>query len=343
MNKIPLYFIGWDYASPRSIPLKRLFSSPDSPYIVKAIIHDHVWVPSVDDIPLMLTQDFLNLAKTEKGTKVFLAVKDSFHQLLWRRRSRELGFEFIDEGEVFLTSAKKVENKNIDLGVFSIPEALAPQYLVELRGYSGKWPSEQSNHNFRAYLNFIEYGSLEPLNDAYLLGRRGVWGNPDADKERGLAAGGIAWEIAERKSDFLDRALLLGGRKRWTLLSSFPNNAAGQTNAALVQEFADSVKAKISTHLFGEENSDIQAHVETTLEHLSPGDAIVARIDVEAPCRIAKVLSQHPGHSYLWIRIGRSPRQLLELLKIFPIESMSLTCDRPGPLGLEVQVNTKLP
>lgn len=340
MNKIPLYFIGWDYASPRSVPLKRLFSSPDSPYAAKAIVHDRVWVPSVDNIPLMLTEDFLDLAKSEPGTKAILAVKDSFHQLLWQRRSREFGFDFIDEGEIFLSAADTLGNNRIDLGVFSVPEAFDRASLAALQEYAGKWPNEQSNYNFRAYLNFLEYGSLTPLNDAYLLGRRDVWGDPDAEKRKTLTAGGLAWEIAEKKSDFLDQALLLGGRKQWKLLSSFPDNATGRASATLTKNFADSIKAEISIASFGEAEGDIQAHVEEQLGRLSRNDAIAARIDVEAPCGIAQLLGRQPAGVHAWIRLGRSPKQLLGLLRAFPIEAMSLACDRPGPLGLEVQLKT---
>ncbi|MGE8309108.1 MAG: hypothetical protein ACN6QR_06165, partial [Pseudomonas protegens] len=64
-------------------------------------------------------------------------------------------------------------------------------------------------------------------------------------------------------------------------------------------------------------------------------------LQVDDPATLLQALSQHTHELLAHVRIGLRPTQLLQLLERHPIDSMTLICDRPGPLGLQVTINIK--
>lgn len=343
----PLYFVGWNYHEPSGVPLKRLLMNPASPFEVKAIVHQVVMAPDVDGVPVIQNDEFLALAKTTKLQAVLL-VKDDFSRSVWLRRGREVGIEWLDEGELLLQAEKsmRTQGKSVDLGVLTLPEAFDHELLQLLRPYEGAWLDAASNCVFRAYLQFLETGVLGPMrstsvfNDEHPMrqtGKRSISANTDA------LGGGIAWEIATHRSSFLEQVVLVSGKQNWRYAYSSNTLKRGTADVESLQNLLTPLGIRVAASWL---EFDAEGYY---LEHCISGFDLAicknlpcfVRIDVDQPLKVVDRFYAINGQLRAWVRVGRRPKQLLDLLQNFPIDNMTLDCDRPGPLGLQVRLKSE--
>lgn len=343
----PLYFVGWNYHESIGVPLKRLLMDSASPFDVKAIVHQEVMAPEVDGIAVIQNEEFLALAKDQKLQAV-LMVKDDLSRSLWLRRGREAGIEWLDEGELFLQGEQAVRSNGtaVDLGILKLPDAFDAKSISPLRAYIGGWPDATSNGVFRSYLQFLETGVLSPLRSVasysveHPLRQTNARSVSACVEELGE---GIAWEIATHRSSFLEQVVLIVGRRRWRYAYSSDDYQRSFVEARILRMLLSPLGIIPMA-------SWLKAGDDNYLEHLLEGFDLprwsdiprFVRIDVAEPVKVANQLSDKGGELRAWIRVGRTPKQLLDLLKRFPIDDMALDCDRPGPLGLQVRLRTKL-
>lgn len=344
----PIYFVGWNYHEPSGVPLKRLLMNAASPFEVKAIVHQVVMAPEVDGIPVIQNDEFLSLAKTNKIQAV-LMVKDDFSRSLWFRRGRDAGIEWLDEGELLLQGEKAARNHgvNVDLGILKLPEAFDQALIEPLRAYSGAWPDAASNGVFRAYLQFLETGVLSPLRSASLFSVEHPMRQVGARSVSACAedlGGGIAWEIATHRSSFLEQIVLIAGRHHWRYAYSSNTHDRTTANASILKKLLTPLSIQPAASWF-----DIDAegnYSEKVIANFDTPDwkevPYFIRVDVDMPLKIVDKIFVMSKQLHAWIRIGHTPKQLLELLQRFPINNMTLDCDRPGPLGLQVKLRSKL-
>ncbi len=345
-QRTPVYFVGWNYHEPLGVPLKRLLASSACPFEVKAIVHLAVLAPEVDGIPIIQNDAFLALAKTQK-VKAVMMVKDELSRALWFRNSRDLGIKWLDEGELLRSGAQAARDHNaqVDLGVLSLPDAFDATSLEKLRTYSGQWPDAASNGVFRAYLQFLETGLLTPLRSAYAFrvehpvqqtGGRSVSAIVDE------LQGGLAWEISAQRTSFLEQVALVVGAQAWR----FAFSAEAPSDSAQGAQLLRNMLLPLGTHLASswfelsaEYNYTEHALPNFELPNLTSSETCFLRVDAARPLQLVERFLNRSVSLHAWIRVGRQPTQLLELLQKLPIGSMTLDCDRPGPHGLQVRLS----
>jgi hypothetical protein len=328
------------------VPLKRLLMHEASPYAVTAIVHQEVMAKDVDGIPVIQNDEFLSIAKTTKVQAV-LMLKDEMSRSLWLRRGHEVGLQWLDEGQIFLRTEHELRGSGVsmDLGILQLPEAFNEPALSQLKAHSNEWRDLTSKGIFRAYLQFLESGILSPLKSvANSRPEHPVRQTGEANIAACVSqlGGGLAWEIATDRTSFIEQVVLVAGMQPWTYASSSINRTKALFNATALKRLLSPLGIGPMASEF--DVSDRGRIIEREIEGFKlpqwEGKPRFVRLDVEEPASIAAQLSKDGGQLCAWIRVGRSPRQLLELLQLFPIEEMSLICDRPGPLGLQVQLRT---
>lgn len=343
----PIYFVGWNYHEPIGVPLKRLLMNEASPFEVKAIVHQVVMAPEVDGIPVIQNDQFLEIAKNCKA-KALLMVKDDLSRSLWLRRGREVGIEWLDEGELLLRGETllRARGSTVDLGILQLPSAFDHEAIEPLRAYEGKWPDAASNGVFRSYLQFLETGILSPLRAAAVFNVEHPMrqtGMRSVAIRAAKLAGGLAWEIATRRSSFLEQAVMVAGQHRWNYAFSSDVLENSKSDARVLEKLLLPLGIRPAASWFEANGEDGYVAHEIAGFDLPrwSGVPCFVRMDVERPSKLASQLAEVGSPLCAWIRVGRTPNQLLTLLKRFPIADMALDCDRPGPLGMQVRLQSK--
>lgn len=352
----PLYCIGWDYATPDSIALKLLLNHPKSPWKAVAIVHDEIWVPAVDGITLMTTEDFLHLCQQSQNVHALLNTKHSVHHKIWARRAKEYGFIILDEGEIFKSASHHLQTTGhtVDVGVMKLPVALDTDCINELVKSVDILADIPSRALLSAYALFLKTGLLETLrphvrteSENPLTGMNGKrwmmsipWGS--------LGRPGLAWEIAPQRTSFLDQAVLLSGGSlhQWSFAFSSTDSVSaaleGHNLKTLLQPFG--IAPRVSYFSSAREPClENQVAVPPYLQPELENHWLLAHIDEENPFLLIKSLADLGTPACLRVRLGHSPRQLLTLLQNFGDSFVRLECDRPGPLGIHAHIEFNLP
>jgi len=336
-----LYFIGWDYTTPHSVMLKRALMNDAFPWQPTAIVHDAVWVDSVDGIPLMLTENFLEIASAGQVSAV-LVIKDEFHRALWLRHVRDHGITLIDEGELFREYAAllKAEGNHCQLGIMDLPDAFDDEAHQALSAYKGLWKDATSNCIFNTYLNFLETGLISQLRGVTQYNSEHPFFQPQKSRLTELfneAKTGLIWEIANARSAFLEQAVFQGSNGALDYAFSAMDDVAVKAEAKRLMLLLKSlgIEPAISQLKMVDGFVTQQAVAEYSVPDLSIPRKLV-RIDVDDPVDLLDLLDQTSEVLCAWVRIGKTPRQLLRVLEKFAIDDLSLRCDRPGPLGLQL-------
>lgn len=336
----PLYFIGWDYHSPHSTPLKRLLSHPHSPWNKIAIVHEQTWVESVDGISLICSQDFIELCGRQPGVQAVIMTKDATHHKRWLRLAKAHQIILFDEGEIFQVSSThlKTTNKSADLGVVTLPQPFSIQSAKDLRKYCEMLDDQVSRDTLQAYAHFIETGLLDKLRAVARTEAENPVSSPDTwmaslPWERSVASA-LAWEAAPQRTSFLEQALLLSSAApaSWSYaFSASTTHSAmreGQRLSTLMQPFG--IRPIVSTL---SSNTGITPH-HTFDVPIYDQQLVIARLDVVDPLLLLAHVIRNGYEAHLHIRLGRRPEQLIQFLNEFWHLHPILRCDRPGPLGL---------
>ncbi|AZC20511.1 hypothetical protein [Pseudomonas sp. CMR5c] len=341
-----LYFIGWDYSSPRSVPFKRALQDRSFPWEPVALVHDKVLIDAVDGIKLMTTEDFL--AQCVPGqTTAMLFSHDEQQRNLWQRRGREHGIQWVDQGELLTDYAAMLSHtgQSRDLGPMILPQAFDPIASDALKAYRGRWPDAKSNQTFEAYLSFLDTGLATRLSEIMqplcehpfyqTIAQRQSLQPTDATDT-------LVWEIAPKRTAFLEQVILQS-----------PSNRINYAFSAMTTVSASSEATKLKFLLQGlgisPAASSIQTKdgelLQTSLDGFDLPDTAAPRkwlnLQVDAPAAILQALSRHTRELLAHVRVGLRPTQLLQLLETHSIDGMTLICDRPGPLGLQVTIKIK--
>lgn len=333
-----LFFIGWDYMSPRHVMFKRVIADAVFPYRLGAIIHDEVYVDSVDGISLCRTQDFLRKEDLKSVTAI-LFVKDEHHVNLWRRRAREYGFNIVDEGEVFLEFASilRAHGGSVDLGAMKLPAAFDSEAEFELTHYRGCWPDAKSNRVFHAYLRFLETGLVSSLLDTVEMSVEHPFFQ---EKGAGISVlcaevgGGLAWEVGQTRTEFLEQVLLCGGFSSFAFSS--PDELSARKEADRLRLLFQPLGIQLRASEIKVEGGALYQLAVPEYEVPELKTPKLVRVDVDDPLPVLHYLEAAENDFTAIVRLGVSPWQLLRILHIFPVEHMTLSCDRPGPLGLHL-------
>ena len=345
-SRTRIFFIGWDYHSPVSTPLKRLLEHPLSPWEAAGIVHDETWVPAVDGIPLMTTRRFLELCQ-DKSQEVLavLKIKHEFHRKVWQRRAKEYGFNLLDEGEIFLATEAQLRESNevIDLHVVQLSGDADATSIAALRGFRTSLHDARSNAVMHAYIQYLETGLLDPLRECAIAHGENPLCVPATPAHSWVSQRdrGLAWEIAPRRSSFLDQTVLLaGGRARnWEFAFSSEDAEMARreaTNLSFVFRplgFAFSASTVHFRERFRQEQCS-----ETLPPPQLNGQDVICRIDADQPMPLIDAVRKNSARSYFQIRVGKFPRQLADLLREFEPSQIRIECDRPGPLGIQVDL-----
>lgn len=335
-EKRPLYFIGWDYHSPQLMSIKRLLSHPASPWEAKAIVHDEVWVPSVDGIPLMRSKDFLVACSNEPEINALLLVKDPIHHKRWLRRFKEYGITMLDEGEIFQSTSIYLEaqGQEMDLGVMNLPQTLSKERVADLSSYLTLLDDPISQETLRAYIHFLETGLLDGLRKITRIETDHPLSTTDGWMAslpwRSATGTALAWEVAAQRTSFLEQALLLSSAAtaKWSYALSFKEEKEGQRLSTLMRSFGiDPILSKISSET-------VNIPYRTPSGSKNAYNLICARIDIPNPIPLLKTLENCDADVHLSVRLGRNAEQLIQILESFGHTHPTLRCDRPGPLGL---------
>ena len=346
-EQTPIYFIGWDYHSPVSTPLKRLLDHPLSPWRAAAIVHDEVWVPAVDGIPLITTESFLRHCRDNStGIKAVMKIKDSLHQKLWHRRAKDFGFACLDEGEIFLATERHLRNVggSIDLGVLQLSDAQDADFIGSIRKSSSAFQDAESNAVLRAYLHFLDTGLLDSLRAV----SKSTSENPlCAARPLSIApwvtkfGEGMAWEIASQRTSFLEQVMLLAGGKarNWTYAFSSERKDAASREGSNINAIMNSLDIRVAASSIDIQNDlkqevALEGHPVPTLD----GRNVVCRIDAVDPLPLIKAIRDNSAAAHLLVRVGKAPMQLANILENFSPSQIQLRCDRPGPLGLQAEL-----
>lgn len=329
----PLYFIGWDYHSPQSTPLKQLLAHSLSPWKAMAIVHDETYVSSVDGISLLRTQEFVDLCRRTPGLQAILKVKDPVHIKRWHRQAKELGITLLDDGEIFQTTSEHLRQTGaqMNLSVMALPHALEAEHAQALLDSMHALPDPLSRQTLRAYVHFIETGLLDGLRAA----TQPEAGHPLSSPNSWIAsrpwttaaAPALAWEVAPQCSGFLDQALLLTSARlpQWThAFSTETREVAEQEGRRLRALWAP----------FG-----VEPHIAKATQPSLPiphPRFIVAHVDQANPLPLLQRLATVGCATHLRVRLGHNVGQLVELLTHFGDTTPILRCDRPGPFGLHM-------
>lgn len=338
-----LYFVGWDYMSPVSVMLKRALRHPANPWQPRAIVHDQIWVPAVDDIPLMTTSHFLQ-QQDLTNSRVMLFIKDSHHRDLWLRRVRQHGLQLIDEGEFFtaFNAALLQSGQSANLGIMTLPDALDSSLLPQLQAYAPHWATPHARQVFSAYLQFLDSGLSSGLrkhmqtSGNHPMHKTRQPGVAEAMRELGH---GLVWDIGQVRSPLLEQACLLQGLTDWHY--AFSGNDASTVSRAMRQ--LQLLLSPLGIHpasavlVQAGESLQLLPVAGHTLPNLD-GRPILAHIDLPQPLPVIDYITRHSQQYVLTVRLGHRPADLLGILHRFPQERLSLSCDRPGPLGLNIRI-----
>jgi hypothetical protein len=341
-----LYFIGWDYSSPRSVPFKRALQDRNFPWEPVALVHDKVLIDAVDDIKLMTTEDFL--AQCIPGqTTAMLFSQNEQQRSLWQRRGRDYGIQWVDQGELLMDYAAMLSHsgQSRDLGVMILPDAFDPMACDALRAYRGRWPDAKSNQTFEAYLSFLDTGLTTPLSELIQPLCEHPFYQTIAQRQSMLPCETkttLVWEIAPSRTAFLEQVVL-----------QFPDNNVNYAFSAMSAISARGEAARLKLLLQGLGISPAASSVQSEdgelfqagIDGFDLPDTTAPRkwlhLQVDDPASILQALSRHTRELLAHVRVGLRPKQLLQLLECHPIDAMTLICDRPGPLGLQVTINVK--
>lgn len=343
-----LYFIGWEYNSADALPFKRALMDPAFPWEAVAVVHDQVLVDAVDGIALMTTADFLQHC-TLQPTTALLFSTDSQQCSLWRRRGRDYGIRWVDQGELLLEYAKVLSEtgQTRDLGPVHLPCAFDAQALQVLKVYQGRWSDRLSNQTFDAYLSFLETGLMTRLGEVMQPVCEHPFYQPAGQRLVTLSSSDqalLVWEIASARSAFLEQAILQNCDP--SVRYAFSSLDACQARAEAVRLGLLLEGLGISPAVSCLSIADGRLSQEPIAGFALP-DAGMARkwlrLDVADPARVLAVLGRGCTDLLAWVRLGQRPEQLLQLLASQPLASMTLSCDRPGPLGLQVCLDSRRP
>lgn len=341
-----LYFIGWDYSTPRSVPFKRALQDRNFPWEPVALVHDKVLIDAVDDIKLMTTEDFL--AQCVPGqTMAMLFSQDEQQRSLWQRRARDYGIQWVDQGELLMDYATTLSHsgQSRDLGPMILPQAFDPKAGDALRAYRGRWPDARSNQTFEAYLSFLDTGLTTRLSEIM----QPLCEHPfyqAATQRQSMPAcetdTTLVWEIAPKRTAFVEQVVVQtpSSRVQYAFSAVKAVNAGGEAaKLKLLLQGLGITPAASSVH---SENGEL---VQAGIDGFDLPDTAAPRkwlrLEVDDPASVLQALRRQTRELLAHVRVGLRPSQLLELLACHPIEAMTLICDRPGPLGLQVTINVK--
>lgn len=343
-----LYFIGWEYNSADSLPFKRALLDPAFPWEAVAVVHDQVLVDAVDGIALMTTADFLERC-AQQPTTALLFCTDALQRSLWQRRGRDHGIRWVDQGELLLDYARVLSEigQTRDLGPVHLPCAFDAQALQALKAYQGRWSDRLSNQTFDAYLSFLETGLMTRLGEVMQPVCEHPFYQPAEQRLATLSSSDqalLVWEIASARSAFLEQAILQNSgpsvRYAFSSLDACQARAESARLGLLLEGLG------ISPAISRLSIVDGQLSQEPIVGFALP-DAGVGRkwlrLDVADPADVLTVLGRGCTDLLAWVRLGQRPEQLLQLLASQPLACMTLSCDRPGPLGLQVCFDSRRP
>lgn len=342
-----LFFIGWDYAAPVSAPvsvvLKHALMDSGFPWEPVAIVHDVVLTDAVDSIPLMSTEEFLE-RKDFDQIDVLLQVKDSVQRALWMRRIRDLGIRQVDQGELLRRYAAELlsRGESRQLGPVTLPQAFDDQACTALQEWNWKWIDPLSSRIFHAYLLFLQSGLITALGEVvnaessehpFFQAK-----DPHVEAFKGVSGSGLVWEIAGSRSAFIEHALVKNNIGDWQYgFSSLDDQLAAAEGHRLCQLFAGlGLTPELSVLKVVGLRIDQDAVAGARIPSAGTPSKYV-RIDVEEPVPVLLWLDKTSENLLARVRIRR-PTDLLHCLQQFPLEQLSLRCDRPGPDGLELVV-----
>lgn len=336
-----LFFLGWDYAAPSSTVLKRALMDAEFPWTPMAIVHDVLLTDSVDAIPLMRTDDFLARADLS-GTDVVLLTKDGTQRALWLRRIRDLGLRLLDQGELLRRYAVHLAARGMtrNLGPIDIPQAFDDAACDALLAWAGTWPDATSNRVFGGYLSFLRSGLLSAL-EAVIgadASEHPFFQKKNTQTEAFLACAsqGLVWEIANARSAFIEQAVVANNIGAFEYaFSSFTDDKVSAEGIRLAALFDGlGITPSLSTLVLGGEDI-AQRNIGAAPVPRSEAASKFVRLDVEQPVALLRWLDVNTTNLLAKARLKR-PADLLWCLQSFPIEQLSLRCDRPGPAGLEL-------
>jgi len=340
--KKDVYFIGWDYASPDSVALKKVLMDGNCPWYPVGIVHDEVWVDSVDGIPLITARHFLESAAA--GTSVVLFVQDAHHRLLWQRRCQEYNLIVLDEGQLFKEFSLQLAalNKVCDLGVVELPCAFDDGAYEALKAYKGTWKDAASNQFFRAYLNFLETGILADLRKVCIAFSEHPFFQVENLRLEHLfnkQQATLVWEVSSKRSAFIEQAILQADiNKIHVAFSSELASVVVKENRNLKFLLAG---LGITPQASVVNAAGLQEAISGfPMPDLSVGH-VMANIAVDHPLQLLDMLGRTSSTFSARVRVGREPEQLLGILKKYAMDDISLRCERPGPSGLHVVVTNQ--
>jgi len=341
-----LYFIGWDYSTPRSLPFKRALQDQNFPWEPVALVHDKVLVDAVDGIKLMTTEDFL--AQCVPGeTIAMLCSREEQQRSIWQRRGRDHGIQWVDQGELLMDYAASLSDsgQSRDLGPMILPQAFDPMAYEALKVYRGGWPDAKSNRTFEAYLSFLESGLTTRLFEIMQpLGEHPFY-QAQAQRQSMLPCeteSTLVWEIAPTRTAFVEQVVLQAARNRVSYaFSSMSADDAG-IGAARLKLLLQGLGISPAASCLQIEGGELR---QNAIAGFDLPDMAAARkwlrLQVDDPAPILQALAGQTRELLAHVRVGLRPKQLLQLLESHPIDAMTLICDRPGPLGLQVSINIK--
>ncbi|BCQ69620.1 hypothetical protein EDF83_2502 [Pseudomonas protegens] len=341
-----LYFIGWDYSTPRSVPFKRALQDRDFPWEPVALVHDKVLIDAVDGIQLMTTEDFL--AQCIPGqTTALLFSHDEQQRSRWQRRGRDHGIQWVDQGELLMDYAALLSDsgRSRDLGTMILPQAFDSAARDALRAFCGCWPDAKSNQTFEAYLSFLDTGLATRLSEVMQPLSEHPFYQAAAQRQSMQPCeteNTLVWEIAPKRTAFLEQAVLQSPSKRVNYAFSAMNAAGIAGEAARLKLLLQGLGISPAASSVHSEGGEL---FQTGVDGFDLPDIAAPRkwlhLQVDDPATLLQALSQHTRELLAHVRVGLRPTQLLQLLERHPIGSMTLICDRPGPLGLQVTINIK--
>jgi len=341
-----LYFIGWDYNSPNSLPFKRALLDHNFPWEPVALIHDTVLVDTVDDIKLMTTEDFL--AQCIPGeTTAMLFSRDEQQCSLWRRRGRDHGIRWVDQGELMLDYAAVLTDsgQSRDLGPMILPQAFDPVAGDALRAFRGRWPDAKSNQTFEAYLSFLDTGLTTRLSETMQPLCEHPFYQAETQRQYMLpreTESTLVWEIAPKRSSFLEQVVLQSPNSRVNYAYSALNASDAKSGAARLKLLLEGLGIFPAASCLQSEGGEL---FQTGIDGFDLPDMAAPRkwlrLEAYDPAPLLKALGRQTRELLAHVRVGLRPKQLLQLLEQHSIDDMTLICDRPGPLGLQVTIDVK--
>ena len=152
----------------------------------------------------------------------------------------------------------------------------------------------------------------------------------------------LVWEIAPARTAFLEQVVVQSPHNRFTYAFSAMNAVAASGGAARLQLLLQGLGiSPAASFVNSEEGKLIQAAIDGFALPDTAAPRKWLRLHVDDPATILQALCRQTRELLAHVRVGLRPIQLLQLLECHPIDSMTLICDRPGPLGLQVTIDIK--